>query len=151
MKLVELNCPKCGALLQVNDELTRCTCNYCGNEVLIDNEQREVKITGGYEFGYGSTYGQLQAAYDFNKQHICEQKQIVEQQQKEYVRGVRLNSLKRSWHYASITGVVGFFGLLILTSKFVVSILGGFIILLLAFGISFKVLVRLYLGKTTED
>lgn len=38
MKLIDLTCSKCGATLQVNPELSKCICQYCGNEMLIDNE-----------------------------------------------------------------------------------------------------------------
>ena len=149
MKLVELDCPKCGAKLQVNEELTKCTCNYCGNEILIDNEQREVKITGGYEFGYGNTYGQLQAAYDFNQQHLSEQQQITEQQIKEYNKTVKLNSLKRAWQHGSIGGVIGFFLCLIFSSKLALSIIVGLLLLGGIFAVSFKLQLKLYL-KTME-
>ncbi len=150
MKLVELNCPKCGALLQVNDELTRCTCNYCGNEILIDNEQRELKITGGYDFGYGNAYGRLQAEYDFNQQHISEQQQVTEQQRREYNKQVKVSSLKRAWYYGTVAGAVGFFGVLILSSRFVLSVIAGILLLIATFGVSFKILLKLYLEKNTE-
>lgn len=150
MKLVELTCPKCGAVLQVNDALTRCTCNYCGNEILIDNEQRELKITGGYDFGYGNAYGRLQAEYDFNQQHISEQQQITEQQRRAYNKQVKVSSLKKSWYYGTVVGVVGFFSILILTSQFALSVIAGILLLIATFGVSFKILLKLYLEKNTE-
>ena len=30
MKLIALECPKCNAQLEVNEELSQATCNYCG-------------------------------------------------------------------------------------------------------------------------
>lgn len=38
MKLVELKCNKCGAILKVNSELNEISCNYCGNKMIIDDE-----------------------------------------------------------------------------------------------------------------
>lgn len=38
MKLVSLACPHCKAPLEVNQELTMATCNYCGYQFMIDNE-----------------------------------------------------------------------------------------------------------------
>lgn len=63
MKLIDLKCSQCGAVFQVSDDLKHCTCNYCGNKMLIDDEiqRTEHKITGGYEFGYGLIKGQADA------------------------------------------------------------------------------------------
>lgn len=38
MKLTELKCKECGAILTVNDELKKVSCNYCGAEFVVDNE-----------------------------------------------------------------------------------------------------------------
>lgn len=35
MKLIEIKCGKCGAALQVNAELPKCMCQYCGNEIQL--------------------------------------------------------------------------------------------------------------------
>ena len=45
MKLVSLNCKSCDALLEVNEELKKVTCNYCGTEFMIDNEVKRIEIT----------------------------------------------------------------------------------------------------------
>lgn len=37
MKLVKLKCEGCGAILKVNEELKKITCNYCGTEFLVDD------------------------------------------------------------------------------------------------------------------
>lgn len=37
MKLVKLKCEGCGAILKVNEELKKATCNYCGTEFLVDD------------------------------------------------------------------------------------------------------------------
>lgn len=33
MKMVEIKCDKCGKTFEVNAELTKCMCQYCGNEI----------------------------------------------------------------------------------------------------------------------
>ena len=38
MKLVKLKCEGCGAILKVNEELKKVTCNYCGTEFLVDDK-----------------------------------------------------------------------------------------------------------------
>ena len=35
MKLIDIKCDKCGAMIQVNAELPKCMCQYCGNEIQI--------------------------------------------------------------------------------------------------------------------
>lgn len=37
MKLVKLKCEGCGAILKVNEELKKVTCNYCGTEFFVDD------------------------------------------------------------------------------------------------------------------
>lgn len=43
MKLVEIKCGKCGATLQVNAELPKCICQYCGNEIALVNTANNVQ------------------------------------------------------------------------------------------------------------
>lgn len=57
MKLIDLTCSKCGATLQVNSDLKKCMCQYCGNEMLIDDETIHYKLDNGFEFGYQSQLG----------------------------------------------------------------------------------------------
>jgi len=44
MKLIELKCKSCGAILQVNEELKNVSCNYCGQNFIMDNEKKEYII-----------------------------------------------------------------------------------------------------------
>ena len=43
MKLIKLKCESCGAILEVNSELDKVTCIFCGNEQLIDDEATTLK------------------------------------------------------------------------------------------------------------
>lgn len=57
MKLIDLTCSKCGATLQVNSDLKKCMCQYCGNEMLIDDEVVHIQIGNGSNFGYQQEMG----------------------------------------------------------------------------------------------
>lgn len=61
MKLVDLNCPGCGAALKVNPELSKGVCNYCGREFLIDDEIQKLNITNGVQLGYQQEQGRIDA------------------------------------------------------------------------------------------
>lgn len=43
MKIVKMKCENCGAKLEVNKELDKISCNFCGSENLIDDEATELK------------------------------------------------------------------------------------------------------------
>ena len=57
MKLIDLTCSKCGATLQVNPDLKKCMCQYCGNEMLIDDEVVHIQLDNGSNFGYQQEMG----------------------------------------------------------------------------------------------
>ena len=147
MKLIELKCPRCNATLKVNPELDKCYCLYCGNELLIDDEQQEVKITGGYEFGYGNQYGKMQAAYDFNQTHQTEMQRQYEHQLDEQKRTIRNACIKRAWYQATTIGLVGFFVALLYFSKFITGLFVGGVSVALGFLICYKIQAKLYLDK----
>ena len=49
MKLIKLKCPNCNADVEVNKDLERATCNYCGASFIIEdekeiNEERIIKV-----------------------------------------------------------------------------------------------------------
>ena len=52
MKLIDLRCSSCGAMMQVNPDLKKVVCNYCGSELLIDDESKKIEIANSYEYGY---------------------------------------------------------------------------------------------------
>lgn len=74
MKLIDMQCTKCGATLQVNAELSKCMCQYCGNEMLIDNEvqKHDVQISNGFDFGYQQEIGRRKAIEDIERQKQLE-------------------------------------------------------------------------------
>ena len=84
MKLVSLTCTKCGAKLEVNPELTKCMCQFCGNEMLIDHEvqQHEHTITNGFAFGYEQEMGRQQALADLRREQVQAQQKLLDDQQR---------------------------------------------------------------------
>ena len=78
MKLVNTNCPNCGANLQVDEDRTFCYCEYCGSKILIDDDNIHIEIEdaeqAGYDFERGRQraqeeyYGERQQAYRTNQE-----------------------------------------------------------------------------------
>lgn len=44
MKLIDITCPKCKAVMKVDKSKKELTCEFCGNKILIDDEVKKVKI-----------------------------------------------------------------------------------------------------------
>lgn len=43
MKMVQMRCPNCDAVLDIKDDMTtQCFCNYCGTRILLDDQQESV-------------------------------------------------------------------------------------------------------------
>lgn len=42
IKLIKLQCPNCGASLDVDSSLKTCFCQYCGTKILIHNENEKI-------------------------------------------------------------------------------------------------------------
>lgn len=40
--LISLQCPTCGASLQVDQDSTKCSCGHCGNAYLLEQKAREI-------------------------------------------------------------------------------------------------------------
>ncbi len=49
MRLIKLDCPNCGGILQVNDQLKKCTCNYCGHAFYFDEVRDDEDFDDDYE------------------------------------------------------------------------------------------------------
>lgn len=44
MKLIDITCPKCKAVMKADKSKKELTCEFCGNKILIDDEVKKVKI-----------------------------------------------------------------------------------------------------------
>lgn len=83
MKLIDLTCSKCGAQLKVNSTLKKCMCQYCGNEMLIDDEVIHHNLDNGFNFGYQAELGRIRAQQDAaRKQEIDRQNRIIADRQR---------------------------------------------------------------------
>lgn len=62
MKMIDLNCPKCGATINPDMEKGRCECKYCGHQMLIEKEDTLEEIAAKAQSkSYGYHKGKLQA------------------------------------------------------------------------------------------
>lgn len=62
MKMIDLNCPKCGAPINPDMEKDRCECKYCGHQMLIEKEDTLEEIAAKAQSkSYGYHKGKLQA------------------------------------------------------------------------------------------
>ena len=64
MKIVSINCPKCGALLETDENARSVVCQYCRSQLYIDDEVKHVKFDNleqmGYEFEKGRQRAQAE-------------------------------------------------------------------------------------------
>ena len=62
MKMIDLNCPKCGAPINPDMEKGRCECKYCGHQMIIEKEDTLEEIAAKAQSkAYGYHKGKLQA------------------------------------------------------------------------------------------
>lgn len=85
MKLIKMKCENCGATLDVNKNLDKIICNYCGAEILIDDEATKVKRVED---------AKLKARKDNHEQSLKERNDILEQEVKEKKVKDELNSVE---------------------------------------------------------
>ena len=82
MNLIKLECPNCGAALQVNDQLKSCTCNFCGHTFIIGSDSGDAstakqptsKTVEGVKGVPREYINALHEAYDYStEQHMSKQ------------------------------------------------------------------------------
>lgn len=61
MKLIDTTCPKCGANLRVDADRQSVFCEYCGAEILIDDEVQHLQIDNAESAGYAFEKGRQRA------------------------------------------------------------------------------------------
>lgn len=61
MKLIDTTCPKCGANLRVDADRQSAFCEYCGAQILIDDEVQHLKIDNAESAGYAFEKGRQRA------------------------------------------------------------------------------------------
>lgn len=75
MKLISTVCPNCGASLQVDADKKKLTCNYCGNDILIDDEVKHVQYDNAEETGYNFEKGRQRAQAEAMQEARAQQTQ----------------------------------------------------------------------------
>lgn len=70
MKLIELKCPNCGSILQVDSSQKEAYCQFCGTKLAIDDEVQHFQYDNaeqaGYEFEKGRQRAQAEQQYQYN-------------------------------------------------------------------------------------
>ncbi len=70
MKIVSMVCPNCGASIQVDADKKNLTCNYCGNNLYLDDEVQHIQYDNaeetGYQFEKGRQRAQIEHMQQFN-------------------------------------------------------------------------------------
>ena len=61
MKIVSMVCPNCGASIQVDADKKNLTCNYCGNNLYLDDEVQHIQYDNAEETGYQFEKGRQRA------------------------------------------------------------------------------------------
>ena len=61
MKLIDTTCPKCSANLRVDADMQSAFCEYCGAELLIDDEVQHLQIDNAESAGYAFEKGRQRA------------------------------------------------------------------------------------------
>lgn len=127
MKLVKMKCDNCGATLDVNKDLDKIHCNYCGAEIFIDDEASSLKRIEDVK---------LKARKENHEQSMKERQDIHEQEMKEKRDLEELNSsdkFKKSKFSKVLLVFAVICGLLTFTNGFnfasVISIIQAFLFL----------------------
>ena len=61
MRLLDMTCQHCGALLKVDIDKKRAICNHCGATILIDDEIQHIRYDNAEEAGYNFEKGRQRA------------------------------------------------------------------------------------------
>ncbi|WP_027215970.1 hypothetical protein [Butyrivibrio fibrisolvens] len=67
MKIIAMNCPECNAPLQINSELKKAFCNYCGSQILVDDEVQRISISDEDADKIGKAFFNAQTEREFNR------------------------------------------------------------------------------------
>ena len=64
MKLIDTTCPKCGANLRIDADRQSAFCEYCGAQILIDDEVQHFQIDNAENAGYAFEKGRQRAQHE---------------------------------------------------------------------------------------
>ena len=69
-----MNCPECHAPLQINSELKKAFCNYCGSQIVIDDEVQRISISDDAADKIGKALFNAQSEHEYNKTAVVMEK-----------------------------------------------------------------------------
>ena len=52
MKLISVKCPNCGSKLEFTPNSKTVTCEYCGYDIMVDDEVKRIKLDNAEQTGY---------------------------------------------------------------------------------------------------
>ena len=86
MKLIDTTCPKCGANLRVDADRQSAFCEYCGAQILIDDEVQHLQIDNAASAGYAFEKGRQRAQSEAQAQrYYTAQPQLTPKRNKKIV------------------------------------------------------------------
>lgn len=108
MNLIKLKCENCGAVLDVNTDLEKIHCNYCGAEILIDDKATELKRIEDVKLKARKENHEqtLKERQDFHEQEMKEKNDLEEQNSVEKFKKSKLS--KFLMIFAVICGLLTF-------------------------------------------
>lgn len=106
MRMIKLDCPSCGAELEVGDDRQLLFCQYCGHKILLDDESLNIRLAfdnareAGYEFERGRMEAQEHGSPVFEtanklKEMVEPAKRLEELHERKEFRKAELFSLER--------------------------------------------------------
>ena len=99
MKLVELKCKNCGAVLKVEDDKTSVNCKACGSKYKLDDEVKHVKYDDMEQAGYEYERGRIRARKEHEQvKREAELEEELEERQASYDRMTSPKSKKEKKH-----------------------------------------------------
>lgn len=129
MKIVSMVCPNCGASIQVDADKKNLTCNYCGNNLFVDDEVQHIRYDNadeaGYQFEKGRQRAQAEANYSAMNSNVQPKKRrtwlwvlgwlcifplpltILMLRKKEMKPGLKYGVIAAAWIVYLIIGVSG--------------------------------------------
>lgn len=66
MKLIDTQCPHCGANMRYEEDKKQVNCEFCGATLIVDDETHNLRMSNGEEFGYQFEKGRQRAQAENN-------------------------------------------------------------------------------------
>lgn len=66
MKLIDTQCPHCGANMRYDSDEKQVNCEFCGAALIVDDETHNLRMSNGEEFGYQFEKGRQRAQAEYS-------------------------------------------------------------------------------------